>query len=192
MNPARHRVRAVHGVGLTLVLWALGSGYLALRLAPPVPVEGVPAWATWGVVLLLASLIALVVTRLLADAGDRIAAALLSVLVLSVMAATSIPNLVCVVNAGLDGGLTLPSEEHMESLVSLKEIRTGKHQTHWELTTRSHDGQTIHQRHISRALYDSLRAQVVTLHQPLRIEVAQGWLGWPHVQRIRTEPVCVQ
>ena len=80
----------------------------------------------------------------------------------------------------------------METLVSLREVSTGKHDTHWQLTTRSHDQQTLHTRHISRAQYQALTAQAVTLHQPLRIEVAQGWLGWRHVQRIRTEPVCVQ
>jgi hypothetical protein len=184
-----------------LVVLGVVSVLAGVRLQAPVPLDGDRQGAVWLCVLALAAAVALCAWRWVKAKRQRAVAALVTVFVLPVMSATSIPELLNAANAGLLWPPVLSEGEfrvqagRIETFVNLQTQALGKHrQAHLLVTRLSPDTPDTAdmQRHISRhqlaALQDLQRAGTLRPGMRVRVTIEQGLLGWNFVRSIAPVP----
>ena len=195
---------AGHTLTATVVVLGVVSVLAGVRLQAPVPLDGDRQGAVWLCVLALAAAVALCAWRSVKAERQRAVAALVTVFVLPVMGATSIPDLLNAANAGLLWPRVLSEGEfrvqasRIETLVSLQTQALGKHrQAHLLVTRLSPDTADTAdtadmQRHISRhqlaALQELQRAGTLRPGMQVRVTIEQGQLGWNFVRSIAPMP----
>ncbi len=202
-HPAHGSAGHWAGHALTAALVALGvvSILAGVRLQAPVPLDGDREGAVWLCVLALAAAVALCAWRWVKAERQRAVAALVTVFVLPVMGATSIPELLNAANAGLlwppapSAGEFRVQAGRIETFVNLQTQALGKHrQAHLLVTRLSPDkaDTTDMQRHISRhqlaALQDLQRTGTLRPGMRVRVTIEQGLLGWNFVRSIAPVP----